>query len=263
MKFSVTSYATAGSMTLDELIPKLGELGYDGVEVWGRDLEDASDTRVEAIRNAADANHLTVCATSPYFDFVPGDERWRRGVEACRMHVRQARILGATVLRYREVDYIASSNMSAAQWDWCLDGLKALCGLAMPDVIVGIECHENLPQDTVENILMMIEKVGMPNLKVIFQPSSYIGQDLVSILDALYLHTAHVHVSNRPKGGGRGPDGKPMRALLGEPDAEIDYGAFMTDLKRRGYHGFVTIEGLKQPVVDTLAAEIAYLKGFV
>ena len=37
MKFSVTSYAVSRSMTLDELIPRLGVLGYDGVEVWGKD----------------------------------------------------------------------------------------------------------------------------------------------------------------------------------------------------------------------------------
>ena len=260
MKFSITSYAVHRSMALDDLIRRLGELHYDGVEVWGRDLEGASDERVRAIREAAEARRLTVCAISPYFDFVQGPERWRKGVEACRTVVRQARILGTPIIRYREVDYIPSADMSDAQWSACLDGLKALCGLASPDLIVGIECHENLPQDTVENILMMIEKVGMPNLKVIFQPSSYIGRDLGPILEALYVHTVHVHVSNRPKGGGRREDGSPLRCHLGDGEGEIDYDRFFGALKSRGYGGFVTIEGIKPPEYESLAVEIAYLR---
>jgi sugar phosphate isomerase/epimerase len=260
MKFSVTSYAVFRSMTLDELIPRLGALGYDGVEVWGKDLEGASDERVQEIRAAADAQNLTVCATSPYFDFVPGGERWEKGLAACRTVVRQARILGTPIIRYREVDYIPSAEMNADHWSACLDGLKALCGLAAPDLIVGIECHENLPQDSVENILMMIEKVGVPNIKVIFQPSSYVGQDLGPILEALYPHTVHVHLGNRPNAGGEAPDGSALKSYLGDKDSAIDYDAFFEDLKGRGYDGFATIEGIKAPENESLSVEIEYLK---
>ena len=111
MKYAVTSYGVHRTMTIDQLIPRLGELNYDGVEVWGKDLENASEDRVLEIKAAADAQGLQVCATSPYFDFVPGGERWRKGVEACRTHCAQARALGATIMRYREVDYIPSADM--------------------------------------------------------------------------------------------------------------------------------------------------------
>ena len=107
---------------------------------------------------------------------------------------------------------------------------------------------------------MMIDRVGMPNLKVIFQPSSYIGRDLGPILDALYPHTAHIHLSNRPRSGGQMPDGKPLRAYLGDADGVIDYDAFLSDLKGRGFDGFLTIEGIKQPEYESLAVEIEYLR---
>ena len=260
MKFSVTSYAVHRVMTLDDLVVRLGELDYDGIEVWGRDLETASDDRVKQIRTAADDQNLTVCAMSPYFDFVRGPQLWQKSVEACRTVVRQARILGTPIIRYRELEYIPSAQMTDTQWSGCLDGLKALCGLAGPDLRVGIECHENLPQDTVPNILMMIEKVGMPNLKIIFQPSSYLGQDLVKVLEALYPHTIHVHVSNRPKDGKTREDGSPWPTSLGDPDSQIDYDQFFVALKQRGYDGYVTIEGVAPPEYEKLAVEIAYLR---
>jgi hypothetical protein len=36
-------------MTVDQLIPRLGELEYDGNEVWGKDFESASEERVRQI----------------------------------------------------------------------------------------------------------------------------------------------------------------------------------------------------------------------
>ncbi|MDP6039268.1 MAG: sugar phosphate isomerase/epimerase [Candidatus Latescibacteria bacterium] len=234
MKYAVTSYGVHRTMTIDQLIPRLGELNYDGVEVWGKDLENASEDRVLEIKAAADAQGLQVCATSPYFDFVPGGERWRKGVEACRTHCAQARALGATIMRYREVDYIPSADMDNKMWSSCIDGLKALAGLAMPDLIVGIECHENLPQDSPENITMMIEKIGMPNVKVIFQPSSYMGKDQLGILDQLYEHVVHVHLGNRPKVSGKAADGSDLKCDLGDPDGVMDYDSIFADLKKRG-----------------------------
>ena len=71
MKFAVTSYGVHRTMTIDQLIPRLGELKYDGIEVWGKDLEGASDGRVGEIKAAANRQGLEICATSPYFDFVP------------------------------------------------------------------------------------------------------------------------------------------------------------------------------------------------
>jgi len=35
MKFCVTTYATQGILLPEQLIPKLAEWGYDGVELWG------------------------------------------------------------------------------------------------------------------------------------------------------------------------------------------------------------------------------------
>ena len=178
MKFAVTTFATQPELSPEDVISRLGELGYDGIEIWGRQLEELSDDEVLALRSTAEDHGLVVCATSPYFDFIQGPERWRRSLHKSRMICHQARLLGASILRYREVDFVPSADMSEGQWTACLDGLKALCGIAAPDLTVGIECHVDLPQDTVENILMMIDRVAASNLRVIFQPDMYPPRDV-------------------------------------------------------------------------------------
>jgi sugar phosphate isomerase/epimerase len=38
MKFSVTTFATQGVISPEELAPKLAAFGYDGIEIWSGDL---------------------------------------------------------------------------------------------------------------------------------------------------------------------------------------------------------------------------------
>ena len=260
MKFAVTTFATQPELSPEEVIPRLGGLGYDGVEIWGRQLDGLSDDEVLALRSVVVNHGLVVCATSPYFDFIQGPERWGRSLHDSRTVCHQARLLSASILRYREVDCVSSADMNKGQWAACLDGLKALCGLAAPDLIVGIECHVDLPQDTVENILMMIDRVDAPNLKVIFQPDMYPPSEVPAAFDALYPHTAHVHVGNVQKGGGTDANGFPLRTHLGDPEGEYDFCWLLKELDRRNYEGFVTVEALTPPKQQNLGAELDFLR---
>lgn len=260
MKFAATTFATQPKLSLNEAIHQMGALGYDGIEIWGRHLDGLTDKDVVALRKAGEDHGLVVCATSPYFDFVQGSDRWARSVTDCRTICHQARLLGASILRYREVDFIPSKDMTQGQWIDCLDGLRALCGLAAPDLTVGIECHVDLPQDTVENILMMIDRVAAPNLQVIFQPDMYPPTEVPEAFDALYPYTAHVHVGNVQQGGGTDENGFPLRTNLGDPEGGYDFTRLLKELDRRNYEGFVTVEALMAPKTESLSIELEYLR---
>lgn len=260
MKFAVTTFATQPELSPEETIPRLGELGYDGIEIWGRQLDGLDDDGVRSLRARAEKHGLIICAISPYFDFVQGPERWGCSLKDSRTICHQARLVGATIIRYREVDFIPSKDMTQAQWIDCLHGLRALCGLAAPNLAVGIECHVDLPQDSVENILMMIDRVAAPNLQVIFQPDMYPPAEVPEAFEALYPYTAHVHVGNVQQGGATDENGFPLRTNLGDPEGEYDFDWLLNELDRKNYEGFVTVEALTPPKGESLGIELEFLR---
>jgi sugar phosphate isomerase/epimerase len=134
--------------------------------------------------------------------------------------------------------------MTEAHREACLSGLEALTRLPDADrVIFALECHPNRPEDTIASILREVE-VGADNLKVLLQPTSFIGEATTrDILDALYEHTVHVH-------GG-----------TGMKDSEtVDWAWLLPEMVHRGYEGFLSLEAIPEPKLESIEREIGWLR---
>jgi sugar phosphate isomerase/epimerase len=131
--------------------------------------------------------------------------------------------------------------MTEADWEACIAGLRALTALPGADqVVFALECHRNRPEDTIATVLREIHEVGADNLKVLLQPTSYLGEaDTRQILQALYGRTAHIH------------------ATLGNEG--VDWAWMLPEMVARGYEGYLSLEGIAEPKLETIEQEIRWL----
>ena len=173
--------------------------------------------------------------------FTAGRQRWEESLAVGRRYVEYARILGCPTIRTCG-GRIASADMTEADWEACIEGLKALTSLpGAEQVVFALECHGNRPEDTIAGVLREIEEVGADNLKVLLQPTSYLGEaDTRQILDALYEHTAHIHT--------------------GLTNKDVDWAWMLPEMVRRGYEGYLSLEGIAEPKLETIEKEIHWLR---
>ena len=111
-----------------------------------------------------------------------------------------------------------------------------------------METHSRNLTDTVTGTLRLIELVGRPNLKVIFQPSTFHPDELVA-LEALAPHTVHVHATNSR-------DGK--ASTLSEGD--MDYRIILGRLRERSFDGFVSVEWFGEDPAGAARREAKFLR---
>ena len=81
---------------IEEAMPRLAGIGYDGVELWDQNLQGMDLDRLADQVHEAD---LEVAQLNPYFDFTDRKEKWD---ETMRIHVRyleHARTFGARMVR--------------------------------------------------------------------------------------------------------------------------------------------------------------------
>jgi sugar phosphate isomerase/epimerase len=266
MKFCVTTFATQRVISPEDLMPKLQAFGYDGIELWSGDLSgepylawyrqdsvriadlwpdealsEAEASRLKALKALADQHGLAIPMLSPYFDFTAGQQRWEESLAVGRRYIQYAQALGSPLFRTCG-GRIASANMTEADWEACISGLKALTSLpGAEEVVFALECHGNRPEDTIAGILREIEEVGADNLKVLLQPSSFISEaDTRQILDALYEHSVHIH------------------AGLSNP--QVDWEWMLPEMERRGYEGYLSLEGVEEPKVESIERTIGWLR---
>ena len=96
-------------MLPEDLVPKLAEWGYDGIEVWGGrppkqgeqkwGLEGRTDLEVKRLKKLIDDQGLEVPAVSTYFRFTSGREDFEKSIQNGRRYCQIANLFGAQVIR--------------------------------------------------------------------------------------------------------------------------------------------------------------------
>ena len=280
MKLCVTTRATRGIISPEDLMPKLKAWGYGGIEMWGRDLPGAGhvqwyeDTtvrigdvyrgdratdeeidRVVALKNLADRNGLEVPMISPYFDFLQGKKRWEESLVIGQRYIQYAKAMGVRLIRAMSGGYgtgteVPSASMTDEQWESVLSGLKALVSLPGADqVVFALETHRGKPEDSPSSLLREIEETGSAQLRVLLQPNQLVpvipGLTTDKMLDALYPYTVHIHV--------RAP-------MAGSP---VGWSKLLPELQRRGYGGHISLENVKEPRFQSIEDEAQWFRQMV
>lgn len=221
---------------LEQVIPRLAGIGYDGVEVFFKHVEDGDSARLKAIRHLADEKRIRLPVFSPYFSFTRGQSEYDQTLQTATRAVEVAHILGAGKIRtFIDVgpDGLASNQATPAHWQQAVRGLQAVTALDRNLEFV-IETHANTLADTVETTRRELNDVAAPNLKVNFQAcEGFVRFGLSAAFDALAPWITHMHLQQVTPGHNDG---------WVEAAGAIDLPEFIHHVKAAGYRGSMSVE---------------------
>jgi sugar phosphate isomerase/epimerase len=241
--------------SVERVIETAGRVGYDGVEIWGKEphVGDGSPERCEDI-----AEHAADCgvAVDVYGSYLRIGTDEFDGEMSHELDVTER--LGAGTIRVwaGETDY---GDHTQAEWEQAVSDLRALTGAATDRGIdVTVEKHQNSLTDTREGARRLVEAVDDDACGLNWQPSFEDPPEAV-LADARALaplsNNVHVQAVDEPGGGSR-------CALA---DAYFDLPAVLSAFDSAGFDGWVDVEFVRSDVdYETAVAEdYEYLRSTV
>jgi sugar phosphate isomerase/epimerase len=238
---------------IEEAIPRLAELGYDGLELWEQYLKEADLGWVKAITDEHDLEIVQIC---PYFDFTTSLETWDKSIRDAETFTGYAVELGCAFIR-TYTGNVGSADATPEQWDACVRGLQKICEMGAPHgVSFPLETHQVIHHgpnltDTTATTLRLLNDVGMDNLSVNLQ-TPLIGESVFYTAEKLGEHVVHLHAHNWV---GAWPN------LTFLDSGDVDFSAFIRVLRSGGFDGYISIEhGSHHPPYETAEHEIRYLR---
>ena len=260
MKLGLMSVTYAGffytgeALSIEEMIPKVARLGFDGIELMGRSphaspLDLDMDDRARIRRLAASVD-LEIPAIGGQTDFSYPDARMREwGLLHLVETIRLAKDLGAGIVRVFAAGF---GNMRTdagflQQWNWAKEAFTRAVEVAeKEDVLLALQNHVPI-MASYRSVLAMIEEVGSDHLKACLDPHCLWWADepmeeAVRACGELLIHS-HLEdfralssvLQSTPQGWIKytGHEFCP----LGE--GGVDHAAFVQALKEIGYSGYL------------------------
>jgi len=243
-------YTAAFTKDKVDLIQKVADFGYDGVEIPFNDLSllDAKATR-EA-REKAKVGLTACCVLLPGMNLCSdkADER-KAGIEQIKKMVDITVEMGGDTVAgpiYSPVGLLTRKARTDEEWKWCAEGLKAAADHAeKAKIMLAIE-PLNRFETYVFNIqadaVRMCKEVGSPNLKI--QADTFHGnieeKDTAKAIRASGAMVGHFHASENDRGvPGTG---------------QVKWKEVFAALKDINYSRWITIESFATGILDLCAA---------
>jgi D-psicose/D-tagatose/L-ribulose 3-epimerase len=233
-----------------DLVRKVADLGYDGIEIPFIDL-DSMD--VPATRQALQSAGIgaTACAVMvPGTSLISDDAAERQaGVDRLERIIGMAADVGADTVAgplYSPVSQLTGRGRTPEEWQRAVEGLATAAELAgKADVVLAIEPlnrFETYFLNTAADALALVGEVSHPNLLVQLDTfHAHIEEnDTASAIRALGSSLGHFHASENTRGTpGTG---------------QVAWKACFAALREIGYDQWVTIESFARGIVDLCAA---------
>jgi L-ribulose-5-phosphate 3-epimerase len=221
-------------------------MGFQGVEILHRQLEDDSGPELRKIRRRAFTLGLALMGFSTHQGFVfPDRERRQAEVEKTKLQIQKAHELGIPTMRIntgtwgtagsfdqlmaqRGVEEPLEGHTEDEAFGWVIGAMEELVGEAEKcGVLLGLENHWGLGL-TPEGVLRIVEAVDSPWLRVTMDTGNFL-EDPYARLEKLAPETVLVQAKTY-HGGGR------WYTL------ELDYGRIADILYGAGYEGWISLE---------------------
>lgn len=233
-----------------DLIKKVADMGYDGVEIPFNDLSvlDAQATR--KAREAAGVGLTACCVMMPGTNLCSTDPAERKaGVERIKKMVAITAEMGGEAVAgpiYTPVGLLTKKPRTDDEWKWCAEGLAAAAeeaGKAKINLTIEpLNRFETYVFNTVADATKMIKEVNHPRLKVQVDTfhCNIEEKDTAAAIRACGACVGHFHASESDRGvPGTG---------------QVSWKEAFAALKDIGYDRWVTIESFAQGIVDLCAA---------
>jgi sugar phosphate isomerase/epimerase len=254
----------ATTPTIIGIIPKLAELGFDGMELEAGDrrLPAWNIDKAKKIKEACDSHGLTITNLAPQTDFVNPDtfgfqmeKEFLNIRELCKL----ANAIEVPLIRVQIISHamggfgpmpeiVGRTPLSLSrQFDIGVANLKKAVKIAEEfGVTLGLDNHFFL---TVMDHLRIAKAINSPRLGVFLDVINAIinGEDAIATARACGKWLVHSHLKDMYKWAGSatgriGPTGQfYVRPPIGEGNV-IDWEEYLKTLKSIGYKGYLSIE---------------------
>ena len=236
-----------------DLIRRLDELGYDGVEVWAQGFEKGG---LEGVQAALAPYSLEVISVNPYFDFTTSEDTYAESQKIADRYIEYARALDCHLVRaftskMRSIP--TSDDASPDQWERAIRGLTEICDRAAPEgITLVLEVHYGDGQlmDTSAATLRILEGVGRRNLTVNLQPLLR-GETQLESAERLGPQVTHLH-ANAWKGE--------WGNFTFMDEGDEDFEALLRAVRSHGFDGCVSIEHASSDPIGFAEHNIVYLR---
>ena len=239
-----------------DLVARLDELGYDGVEIWAHAFEEAGIDEVEKI---VSRYRFETASVNPYFDFTSSENAFEKSLKTGDEYIEYARRLGCKRIRVftneKEV-FSTGDDASPEQWDQAIEGVREICDRARPHGIgCVLEVHYGDGQlcDSSATTLKMVQGVGRSNVTVNLQPPLR-DETPYESAENLGPHVTHLHAHNWIGG---------WENLTYLDEGDIDFERFISILRGHGFDGYISIEHAAKNPFGFAEHNIRYLRGLI
>lgn len=242
---------SAKAKGVEEVIDLAGDVGYDGVEVWGKD--HVADTEPERIARAAADAGLEVPTYGSYLRC--GSEAFSESLEA---ELAVAEDLGADTIRVWAgcQEY---GDHDADHWEAVVADLERATEAATDrGLSVTVEKHANTVTNNLEGSRRLIEAVDHEGCGLNYQPGFSIPADeLEREAEALepLSNQLHLQATRERTDGDRGP--------LSEAYYDLD--AILRPFRQGGFEGYANVEFVTgdRPYRDAIAADLETVRSLL
>ena len=243
----------AGQNTaLVRFVNDIAGVGADGMELWGRHLDNLTTGDIQALAKAIDRSGQKVEVLGPYWDFSSSDDTVESSLEDAKRYRGLCDLFGSRKVRVF-VGAPASDKATEENWTRAKKGLARLAKTYKGSgVTFVVETHADQLADTPETCERLMRELAQAPIMINYQ-DMHSGRDEVGML---YKWVRHVHVSFIRDWG------KTVEKTI-------------RDLKAHGYDGTVTVEfctdsvppeGVKFERAKAIAGmkrDIAYIRSLV
>ena len=249
---------------LDDALEAAHKLGFEGIELWGREphlSERYDESRVRAARKMIQAKELTVPVLGSYLRMgataAPSDE-------TIELHdtLHIARQLKTEMVRVWMSD-ISAAKATPKVWEKAITEARHACDCAAKlGLCLVAELHDNTLLNTSDNAIRAVNEIERDNFRLTYTAGSRAdGEDAEVRLCKVLPYVAHVHARNFAALSPRS-EVPPIRAPLGQ--GLVDYARLAARLRSAGYDGYIAIEYAHKDgdaKRTCLAADLEYLRG--
>ncbi|HEV3203221.1 MAG TPA: sugar phosphate isomerase/epimerase family protein, partial [Gemmataceae bacterium] len=244
--YSFWQFRHADLRDIEKCIDLAAEMGFDGVELLHRQMQNEDQGYLQRLKRRAFLNGMSLCGFSIHQGFLSPDAAVRkRNIEHTIHCLELAHEMGIPTMRVNTGTWGTSKNFDDLMknrgiepplqghtdedgFGWVIDSFsKCLKTAEKCGVTMGLENHWGLGR-TPEGVLRIVNAVDSPWLQITMDTGNFL-EDPYDKLEMLAPKTALVQAKTYYGGG--------LWYTL-----DLDYDRIVKILHKHGYHGYISLE---------------------